>query len=191
LEAVKRTTLELTDVINALPSSNGHPSWRDLSLFWLCSSLLADGKSIPSKDELRALLIPDVSRGWSHIHLFAQLQAIVYSWRILTQCLDVFLTANTMHTTPHTMLVKVIHSIQGFHFPQLLDPVHGFDLEDRSISLLLDAIYSNLGADDRSAAGESKKRNRKRKRMKIDANKPQPDTEKSQNMYDILAELGS
>jgi hypothetical protein len=166
------------------------PTWRDVGLYWLCQSLQEDDKPIPSRNVLIAIYRGLALRTWDTMHLHAQYQAILDSWRMLQQCIYVHLAlVNDREPVQGVLrLVRSIGYISKGGIENIFDPLPLQSMSESDLGMLIHHIYAHLGAVEQP---EQTKKSKKRKNKQQDktANKVSRLTSSSSaNMFSLLAD---
>ncbi|KAL2355264.1 XPG domain containing-domain-containing protein [Cryomyces antarcticus] len=175
--------------------------WHAFGAQLVCSSLLEEEKPLPSTSDLRWLLSQQhVGSTWARIHLSAQLQAALYSLRMLKQFIEVFLAVSTEPYNDHQdkELLATISSLRSTHEQLRSLPALGQLLPNRNATLAagekgltstVSCILDELGMRKEPSFDEAAQRKKKRKRISgaNTAAKAQDLPKHSTNMYSLLS----
>jgi hypothetical protein len=182
------------------------PSWRELALYWLCESLEADGTPLPRFDHLRSLLLQQDDGGfcWTRIQLCARMQALLYSWRVLRQCLAVHavLGATTaaaaaaagdteMEDAQAQALLSSMEAVQGGRIAEMFDPVVRERVDEARATVVVDRIAARFHIQEPPAVTTRPRKRRKGKESRgagASTGGGQAAV-RSSNMYDILGSV--
>jgi XPG family protein len=187
----------LTNSVTTLSKNTKRPTWRDLGLLWLCRCLAEDEKTIPDRSTLELIFTGNVYHRWDLVHLRAQFQAILSSWRFLFYSLNIYVSLctdveNDMISESARDLLRLINVVDGASWSNMFDPLKT-DIDHGRLDFVIQRIFDELGvqenvktpqADLESHTSNEPKREPKRKKIKEPLIKASP---KPTNMYDILA----
>lgn len=197
----------VSQLINAVqPRSSGDStispadSWRLLGLQLMLQTLLEADKQLPPLKLVVALLSRSAKpEGWSFIHLAAQLEAALYSLRILKQLLEVVIECQQVTGPNHDSLPDMIE-LQSLltlmpGLAELFDPVAGeraqaeaeklhFAASEMIASMQIER--QELNSED-STPRTKKKQKRKRKASESD-NTSVPKSRMPHNLFELLSE---
>jgi len=143
---------------------------------------------------LRFLLVGKNYCGdWNYIHLSAQLQAALYSWRVLKQSTEVLETL-TIEDPHHANCLDALDPIMAYlkalpGISQLFDETENVD--DGILGAAVDTLFRMLGIQQdeyRSIEPSAKKKKRKAKKDPEQSNAGTNASRPfSSNMYDLLS----
>lgn len=188
----------------------GEPSgimWRAAGLLLLLSSLHSESRSLPSKKDATILLCADHQQfNWELIHFSAQLQGILYSLRVLKQCVIFYVDGVGQNIGRTEEVLDGVSSLRQLldGLPSLKDLFPGF-LEEENKAMYQEEVYKStvekvyhvtVGAG-RSANGDvgdgesfekPKKRCKRRggKAGETQTKKSEQEGSASNNMYNLL-----
>lgn len=195
IHAIKRTSKSLEASFKLLTTSASAPSWRELGLLWLSESLVSGDKSVPSRQTLMDIYRGGIFRSWATLHLYAQYQAILDSWRMLKQCIRLHvaleneskgqLLADIKH------LLQCLEQIPGSRVSEMFDPLVSRKLDHDRVKSIIDHIYDELAVtEDAAETKKSRKRKSKQKDGHVGnkAKKIIP-SRTGGNMFDLLASM--
>lgn len=169
--------------------------WRLIGIFLACQSLVEDEKPIPTRNCVEPLLSGrDAGSSWLYIHLSAQLQAALYSLRMLKQFLDVFFAAYSSLPNAEEF-VDLLRDLQR-HLDVLpalhkLFPPTRTECEGQVLDGAVLKLSEMLGVQEGAFAGPKEKSKKKRKRKKdasADHSSRGTPRQPSNNVYELLAD---
>jgi XPG domain containing len=191
-ELAQATQYTIIDAANSLGLPVDKLKLRHLALYQLCSSLAAESKTLPVRQGIRKLLTSNRYASWAYVHYMAQMQAIMYSYRMLLQATDVFLARSGKdESLPRLLEIcsTVKSSLASLGCNRLGNV---FDakaaVEDApELGLVESAICDCFGIHNAPDPNHSKTKTKRRAEASssVPSPKKQP---KSFNPYDILAE---
>jgi hypothetical protein len=182
--------------------------WRLVGVYGVCLHLLEMERPLPSREALWNLLSRRIrgGRDWNVVHLEAQVQAVLYSWRMLHQCIVVRMAlrkekpsqiANDVDLdVAIDEIAKILHSMPTISsvFDTWTNPV-----DEKTVEHALEQLYNLLGVQgqegkprDRENEDDFKAANKKRKKRKKDelrSKLPAPNvakTPRAPNLFDVL-----
>jgi len=169
--------------------------WRLIGMYLVCQSLIEDGKPLPSRNDVKLLLSGQhAGSSWAYIHVSAQLQAALYSLRMLGQFLNVFFAAYSSSLDAKEFasllrdLQRHLNALPPLH--ELFPPAR-LEREERVWNEAVMKLFDMLGVQENAFLEPREKSKRKRKR-KRDANQDAASKETpkqpSNNVYDLLAD---
>ncbi|OCL01408.1 hypothetical protein AOQ84DRAFT_9899 [Glonium stellatum] len=173
--------------------------WRLFGIYLICRELLDDNSTMIPSEYIKQLVNCHVSvMNWAFIHLSAQLQAVLYSLRMLRQFTNVFLAASPERVRG----TGFINSVAGLnqHLSNL-PPLHELfpkedqnslqiDDDDAKLTFAITKMYELLGIDETemSKPDQKAKKKRKPKGEKPEQRNGTLSLEKPLNMYSVLSE---
>ncbi|KAK4998458.1 hypothetical protein LTR66_002323 [Elasticomyces elasticus] len=177
--------------------------WRLCSVRLLCRQLVEEDRDVPSRAELVSLLSNTISTTytWEMVHLDAQVQAVLYSLRMLHQILGVFLAMGdgdveeTKLAASCTPLHSLLQKMPRLH--ELLDSAaRSSSGADATVwDAVVTELYAELGIDEPVDEVEMQKRRKRQRKKKRKRKKDGADSDAaelpvkkvSSNMFDVLA----
>jgi hypothetical protein len=156
--------------INLL-SYDARPLWRELGLLWLCRSCVESGRDVPTRRNLELVFGGNVYHSWDLLHLFAQLQAILYSWRILMQSLKIYLAfdiTDDPYIESAKTLRNTLESIDGALLTIMFDPLHEEAINQGRLDFVIGRIFEQLGIHENNHPQDKQPNTRKKKKRKKD-----------------------
>lgn len=169
-------------------------TWRTFATYEVCRALQADAKPLLSKVEMRSLIGGQRTSGsWAFIHLCGQLQAVLYSLRMLQQLIEVFTTAHSKRFEGNEFFSTIVGLQQYLDalptFAELLPMTQPQALETEW-EAEIKKILTMLGVlEDEFSQAESKRRKKRRKKAACsDAKLEAASSRPSNNIYSALAD---
>jgi len=173
-------------------------TWRLFGIYLIYRELFGhDSAMIPSKYIKQLVNCQVLAMNWAFIHFSAQLQAVLYSLRVLQQLTNVFVTASPERFRGRDF----INAVTGLHqHLSNLPPLHElFPKEDQNFQQVNDEakltaaitkMYGLLGIDETaiSEPDQKTKKNGKSKGEKHNQRNGTLSPEKPLNMYSVLGE---
>jgi hypothetical protein len=171
-------------------------TWREFALVCLCHDIREHQSHLPSRAELEAVYALSGAASWPSLHLAAQYQAVLYSWRLLAQCL---VAANAIHKRRLSSVVSRLQdevaSLSGSAITDMFDAISegSRDSQKRFLSLITE-ILAHFGIGERET--RRRKRGRRGNESKHAARSVQRGQTSqtgglSQNRYDALLAMDS
>ncbi|KAL9071812.1 MAG: hypothetical protein Q9157_005323 [Trypethelium eluteriae] len=148
-------------------------AWQIFGVKTVCETLLETGKLAPPKSEINQLLRfrHSILDSWAWTHLQAQLQAALYSMRMLKQFIDVFLAAVPVASQDQDLIQLIRRLQERFITLPLLQHLfksHGNRTEEhrRDSETAVDDLYESLGVEEVAEMSDLlKKEKRRMKKM--------------------------
>ncbi|KAK5003256.1 hypothetical protein LTR28_010393 [Elasticomyces elasticus] len=177
--------------------------WRLCSVRLLSRQLVEEDREVPNRADLVSLLSNTISTTctWEMVHLHAQVQAVLYSLRMLHQMLGVFLATGkgdveeTKLAASCTPLHSLLQEMPRLH--ELLDgTAHPLSGADSTVwDAVVTELYAELGIDEPVDEMEMQKRRKRQRKKKRKRKKDGADSDAaglpvkkmSSNMFDVLA----
>lgn len=171
-------------------------SWRAFAAETVCAACLERGKAPPELRELADLVRCENSLAltWPYIHASAQLQAVLYSLRVLHQVL--LLTLALLSIRPISVQDSLQESLQELSntletLPSIADMLEqgaASDLSDMARSMLSEAFRRFSPEDDTKDDNTSTKRRKKKQKKTAGIDDAElPPAWKSNNIFSSLA----
>jgi len=171
-------------------------TWRLLGMKILLEALQRDDKNVPVYESSVAVVMGKEAKTWDEIHLSAQLEAVLYSFRMLKQMLDVAIAKQPIcGIDAVSALLELQRCLQTLPSVAELFDCSGSQRSKTDASgklrVSLKSIYENLGGAvfSQEPTGASRK---KRKRKKRGSNENAASTprvpSKSNNPFDVLVD---
>ena len=147
--------------------------WRALALSLLLIPLSEEGKQLPLTTELANLICGyDIGTNWTYMHLSAQLQAVLYSFRILQQVSNIVESiagdqeSPAIITAVNPLLTSAVKSLPPLHilFPAV--PKNNQEIGDRRVQSrpIVEALVESLQDQHSEEISEPLPTKKKRKR---------------------------
>jgi hypothetical protein len=169
-----------------------HMRWHFNAIYLLCQHTFANGRTLPSRSMLRALLRRrEFHNDWEYVHCVAQMQAAAYSFRVLYQLLQIVVATGFSHVSERDVLECRRHLDTLPAIPELFDECSNAD--EASLNHIVDMLFGALGINENSyrpAAStiSSKKRKKTRKKEAAQARKGTGGQQVSaSNMFSLLS----
>jgi hypothetical protein len=176
--------------------------WRLLGVYGVCRYLLDEERSLPGREVLCNVLSRGGggSRDWNVVHFEAQVQAYLYSWRMVRQCVGVFVALREERISNRDAdvdgVVDGISNILGAMpgVTGLCDEV----VDEKTVEGAMERLYGMLGGKEQEGKEkeveddgfrDAKKRRRKRKKEELKSKLPASKTAKTPraaNLFDVL-----
>ncbi|KAF2843196.1 hypothetical protein M501DRAFT_1012557 [Patellaria atrata CBS 101060] len=167
-------------------------AWRALGLLEVLRSLLEENKSLPPVCDIEAVLSGRaVGVGWSVLHLYARVQAYLYSLRMLRQSVDVFITAQNSLDERLISALKPLQTQLG-DMPELatLFPELTRKSGEGECGVRVSKMFEALGLQEPSEqgfTGHKGKKKKGRKGLKKEGEVESTPSPSSTNMYNLLS----
>ncbi|QDS75601.1 hypothetical protein FKW77_006405 [Venturia effusa] len=175
--------------------------WRFMGLYSICAELVDEEKLLPKREVLVKLLKGSSGgKDWGLVHLGAQMEAVLYSWRMLWQCCRVQQALREKGTL-NPDIDDAVNGISGIlnSMPGIADLFDPTLLLESAVESALEYLWSVLGIEDPGVKPEEREdvdgfraANRKRKkRRKEELKNKLPVTKaakvpKTSNLFDVL-----
>lgn len=176
--------------------------WRIMGLYTICSGLLEQEKPLPKRDVLVKLLKGSTGgKDWTLVHLEAQMESVLFSWRMVRQCCQVHkaLRGEGQLQTDLDAAINAVSEILA-SMPTiaiLLDlPTQ---LPEKTIEFALEQLFGILGIEEAGVKPEEQvdedgfkaanKKRRKRKKEELKSKLPPSKAvkvPKAANLFDVL-----
>ncbi|KAJ9659887.1 hypothetical protein H2201_007145 [Coniosporium apollinis] len=167
---------------------------REFGTYQVCKALQADAKPLPSRTEMRSLIAGQRASGsWSFVHLCGQLQAVLYSLRMLQQLMEVFITLHSERFQGNDFF-KTITRLQQYlnTLPSLTElfPMTQPERLKDEWEAEIRKILSMLGVEEDvfSQADNKRRKKRRKKGACSDAQLEVASSRPSNNIYSTLAD---
>ncbi|KAF2429174.1 hypothetical protein EJ08DRAFT_302551 [Tothia fuscella] len=182
--------------------SGGAMTWRLIGLYMVCQQLLQEEKPLPTRGDALALLSgKKICGDWIFLHLFAQLEAALCSWRMFYQVTALFLA------TPVDEVIFVASELESikrlFALLQNLPNIQDLftwtgAVQEQELQAYIETLYELLGvqeeecsqsiAETYKSSKRKRKKDRKRNRSSSNAKNDQsaPFSQPT-NMYALLS----
>jgi len=185
-----RDVLENLDVLQIGGNYGWGVAWRVVGVYQVIRCLLDEGKVVPGRHVVEALICGDLVRmEWEFVHWSAMVQGVVYSWRILRQLLPLVVMESEQWRA-FQGLFGLVYTLPGIAD---LFPAELVDVDEVSMKRILDRLYGLLDMQEEyivvPVAGQSRKRKRKKRNDKPKAKEASSLTRTSStNMFSLLCE---
>jgi len=176
--------------------------WRVLGAYSVCGFLLEQERPLPPRRDLWNLLAGGGERReWDCIHWNAQVQAALYSWRMVKQCIAIFMILPSEQRSGDESLMDAVEQMNEWlqempSISELFDTPLGLGYNTAVESAIL-CLHKILDVQEQESAtaeptksSSEKKRKRKRKRKKVTETPKTSSAVNSRtpsNMYDLLS----
>jgi hypothetical protein len=180
-------------------------AWRIVGVYSVCLHLLEIERPLPGREVLWNVISrrSHGARDWTAVHFEAQVQAVLYSWRILHQCILVHMalreenSGQTASDADSNLAIDgVSHTLNSLPtIPLLFDA----PAEGEMVKHALAQLYNLLGVEEQEDKPRDKadddgfraanKQRRKRKKDELKSKLPAPKTAKTPrvaNLFDVL-----
>lgn len=195
--AVTETCLTLIQELSQSRTERSKANnWKLMALFQTLSALSNEGVNLPTRDIAQQTCIQaPVPMEWGHVHLSAQIEACLYSLRILCQVLGVYLAADIKHKdVDMAALANLSNTLQQMPcLQEVIDrPGGGLALaescrEDMDKALVLWYGKEGDSTKENDNFGELKRKKKRRKQMKEEVGKNvEASKGNDTNMYNML-----
>ncbi|TID25259.1 hypothetical protein E6O75_ATG04464 [Venturia nashicola] len=175
--------------------------WRFMGLYSICSELIDQERPLPRREVLFKLIKGGSGgKDWALVHLEAQMEAVVFSWRMMRQCCQVQ-QALRKEETLTSDLDRAVDSISYIlssmpAIAVLFDPTL---LPEKAVEVAMEHLFGVLGVEEAGAKPEEQEdedgfkaaNKRRKKRMKEELKSKLPPTKaakvpKAANLFDVL-----
>jgi hypothetical protein len=117
-------------------------AWRVVGTYQVIRCLLDEGKALPGRYVVEALICGDLVRmDWKFVHWSAMVQGVMYSWRVLQQLLALAEMESERWRTLHD-LMTLVDSLPGI---VELFPAKAVEVDEVGMKEILDRLYGLLG----------------------------------------------
>jgi len=187
-----RDTLENLDLLQIGRDYGLGVAWRVVGVYQVIRCLLDDGKAVPGRHMVEALICGDlVKMEWKFVHWSAMVHGVVYSWRILRQLLTLTEMESERWRALHGLLA-LVDTLPGI---VQLFPARAVDVDEVGMKNILDRLYGLLDVPEEytvvPVTGQPRKRKRKKRYGKPKAKEASSLTRTpSTNMFSLLSENG-
>lgn len=175
--------------------------WRVIGLYSVCMELIEQERPLPKREVLAKLLTCKVgSRDWSSVHLQTQMEAVLYSWRMIHQCCQVQ-QAMRKDATPNDELDGVVDGLSDI-LASMPGIAHLFDTKlanEKVFECAMEQLYGLISVGEDESKPEQKeyedgfraasKKRRKRKKDELKSKLPATKAAKipkASNLFDVL-----
>jgi XPG domain containing len=173
-------------------SNGARPQWRELGLLWLCRSLVESGKDVPTRKDLELTFTGNVCHSWALIHLFAQFQAILYSWRILLQNLKMYFVfdfvADTYQDSAKSLLT-FLEPIDGALLTTMFDPLPDETVDQNRLDFVIGRIFEEFNIQETIQPLGEQPNTKKKKRKKSKPSQKLISPSDPKNRFSLLAAM--
>ena len=185
-----REELENLDLVRLGGEHGWGVAWRVIGVYQVCRYLAGDGKAVPGRYVMEALICGDLVRmEWEFVHWSAMVQGVVYSWRVLGQLLALAEVESERWQALYGLLA-LVGTLPGI---VELFPARPVVMDEVGMKEILDRVYGLLDLQEDSTvvpvAGQFRKRKRKKRDGKPKAKEASSSARiSSTNMYSILSD---
>lgn len=175
--------------------------WRVLGLYSICSELIEQEKPLPRREMLVKLLKGSTGgKDWALVHLEAQMEAVMFSWRMLRQCCQVQQTLRKegVPTSSLDGAVDGISEIIG-SMPSIAELFDTTLLQETAVESAIEQLFGVLGVEeagvkpkeqeDEDGFKAANKKRKKRKKEELKSKLPvakAAKVPKVANLFDVL-----
>jgi hypothetical protein len=189
-----RDVLENLDLLRMGKDYGWGVAWRVVGMYQVVRYLLDEGKAVPRKHVVDALICGDLLwMEWDFVHCSAMMQGVVYSWRILQQLLPLTGTEGEEFQTLHGLLA-IMDTLPGI---VELFPVEIVDMDEIGMKDISERLYDllDMQAEEYTVlpvARQSRKHKRKKRDGKPKAKNSASSLTRtsSTNKFSLLSENG-
>lgn len=193
--------------MNALSSLRGEIDdqvivWRVMGLYSICSGLVEQERPLPRREVLVKLLKgSNGGKDWALVHLQAQMEAMLFSWRMLRQCCQVqqALREGGALSSDLDRAVDGISEILS-SMPAIAELFNPTLLPEKAVEYAMEQLFGVLGIeesgvkpkeqeDEDGFKAANKKRIKKRKKDELKSKLPPTKAAKvpkAANLFDVL-----
>ncbi|RDI89011.1 hypothetical protein Vi05172_g1027 [Venturia inaequalis] len=175
--------------------------WRVMGLYSICSELIEQERPLPRREVLAKLLKGSSGgKDWVLVHLEAQMEAVMFSWRMLRQCCQVQ-QAIREKGTPNPDLDGTIDGIFEIlsSMPAIAVLFDNTLLPEKAVEVAIEQLFGVLGVEEagvkpkeqededgfKAATQKRKKRKKEELKSKLPPTKAAK-VPKAANLFDVL-----